>query len=210
MKRIGFLLASVGLLLLGIPAFAQNADHGATAYKLCAGCHGFRGEGNQGVAAPALAGQETWYLERQIRNFQDGVRGHASDDDAGQLMAEMTRGLDGEDEIRDIVAYIDTLPAAAPAATLEGNVDAGAATYGSCAVCHGTNAEGNAVLNAPALARMDDWYQLGQLQKFKAGVRGRQPGDVYGAQMAPMAAVLADEDAMRDVIAYINSLETGD
>ena len=57
---------------------------------------------------------------------------------------------------------------------------------------------------------MSDWYLLRQLQYFKDGVRGAHPDDLYGMQMAMMAASLRDEQAMQDLVAYINSLYRGD
>ena len=54
---------------------------------------------------------------------------------------------------------------------------------------------------------MSDWYQVSQLNNYKAGFRGRHPDDVYGQQMAPMVAILPDEQAMKDVVAYITSLQ---
>ena len=92
-------------------------------------------------------------------------------------------------------------------ATLSGDAAKGNAQYAACAACHGQKAEGNAALNAPALAGIDYWYQLAQLEKFRSGTRGAHANDVYGKQMAPMAATLADEAAMKDVVAYINSLQ---
>jgi cytochrome c553 len=44
---------------------------------------------------------------------------------------------------------------------------------------------------------------LSSLQKFKAGTRGTYPN---AAVMRGMAGTLADEQAMKDVIAYIQSL----
>lgn len=185
---------------------AQDVNHGKDDYKLCASCHGFNGAGNQLVNAPALAGQESWYLQRQLVNFRAGIRGAASGDTHGQSMALMTRGLTSDDTIADIVAYIGTLPKAKPAVTITGDKANGKSQYATCAACHGVSAEGNATLNAPALATIDDWYQLRQLQLFRDGSRGAHADDVYGQQMRPMAAVLADDKAMRDVVTYISSL----
>ena len=195
-------------LALSAPdATAQDVDHGKDDYKLCASCHGFDAAGSKLVNAPALAGQEAWYLERQIQNFRAGIRGSSDGDTHGQAMALMTRGLQSDETIMDIVAYIGTLPAADPASTIDGDADNGAGLYSPCAACHGPNAEGNEMLNAPALTTIDDWYQLRQLQNFKGGIRGAHAEDTYGQQMRPMASVLADEKAMRDVVAYINSLK---
>ena len=42
-----------------------------------------------------------------------------------------------------------------------------------------------------ALKGMSDWYMATQLKNFKEGIRGAHPQDMYGAQMALMAAMLA-------------------
>lgn len=195
------------LLGLGQGALAQNAGHGEEGYKLCAGCHGFKGQGNSLVNAPALAGQEPWYLEQQLRNFRNGIRGTADGDTHGSTMALMTRGLDPGAGFADVIAYIGTMPTADPDSSIDGDVDKGRAYYAPCAACHGANAGGNAALNAPSLRTIDDWYQLAQLKKFKNGMRGSNRNDIFGQQMAPMAGTLPDEQAMRDVVAYINTLE---
>ena len=44
------------------------------------------------------------------------------------------------------------------------------------------------------------------LKKFKEGVRGTNPQDIGGMQMRPMSMTLVDEQAMKDVIAYIRTL----
>ena len=61
---------------------------------------------------------------------------------------------------------------------------------------------------APALAGQNDWYLFTQLSNFVAGYRGRHEDDRYGQQMAAMVGTLTDESAIRDVVVYINSLET--
>ncbi len=206
MRTFTIIGLGIGLALFALEGLAQDATHGAAEYKLCASCHGFKGEGNQLVNAPALAGQESWYLERQLKNFRSGIRGAADGDNHGQAMAQMTLGLDSDEKIADVVAYIGTLPAASPTVTINGDSSKGQAQYAPCIACHGTDGEGNPALNAPSLVRIDDWYQLRQLQAFKDGRRGAHAEDTYGQQMRPMAGVLADDDAMRDVVSYITSL----
>jgi cytochrome c oxidase subunit 2 len=61
-------------------------------------------------------------------------------------------------------------------------------------------------MNAPRLANMTDWYLVHQLKNFQAGIRGGHPQDYYGKQMGFMARTLQDEQAINNVIAYINSL----
>ena len=211
-SRPALTLAGLALVLAStavIPsdAFAGDVSRGKTAYKLCASCHGFKGEGNQLVNAPALAGQEAWYLERQVRMFRDRIRGDDRDDDHGRTMATMSLAVGDDDDIADIVAYIGTLPEPSPASTVDGDVALGKTQYATCSACHGVAGEGNQTLNAPSLLGLDDWYQLAQLKKFKSGQRGANPADVYGQQMAPMAATLADAAAMQNVVAYIMSLQ---
>jgi cytochrome c oxidase subunit 2 len=53
---------------------------------------------------------------------------------------------------------------------------------------------------------MSDWYLVRQLQNFKSGVRGAHPEDYYGMQMGFMGRILKDDEAINDLVAYINSL----
>ena len=96
------------------------------------------------------------------------------------------------------------LMAAAPLAA-QGNPAAGKALFATCAACHGANGEGNVALNAPPIAGQEAWYVARQLRNFKAGIRGGA-NDAFGAQMAPMAQTLPDEQAMKNVAAYIATL----
>jgi cytochrome c553 len=82
----------------------------------------------------------------------------------------------------------------------------GKTLFATCGACHGQNAEGMEALNAPALAGQAEWYVIRQLQNFKGGIRGTNPKDTYGMQMAPMAQTLPDDQAIADVAAYIKSL----
>jgi len=90
-------------------------------------------------------------------------------------------------------------------AKVEGNAAAGEQAYAVCAACHGAQGEGNPALNAPKLAGQGDWYLKRQLQYFKSGTRGAHEKDTFGKMMAPMAATLADEAAIDNVVAYIKT-----
>jgi cytochrome c553 len=98
-----------------------------------------------------------------------------------------------------VLSSIDALAA--------GDAERGKSFYAVCATCHGPDARGMREMNAPALAGREEWYLVRQLQNFKSGVRGTDPGDIYGLQMAPMAQVLPDSQAIEDVAAYLSSLE---
>ena len=62
--------------------------------------------------------------------------------------------------------------------------------------------------NAPRLSNMSDWYMARQLQNFRDGIRGGHPQDFHGAQMASMAKVLADDEAIADLLDYVRTLIT--
>ena len=91
-------------------------------------------------------------------------------------------------------------------ARVPGDPAVGRAQYAVCAACHGQNAEGQLALNAPKLAGQSDWYLKRQIKAYQDGHRGADPDDVYGQQMAPMAATLATEAAIDNVVAYIRTL----
>jgi len=87
-----------------------------------------------------------------------------------------------------------------------GDTVRGEALYAVCATCHGPKGEGMEEMNGPALAGREAWYLKRQLENFKSGVRGGDSRDIYGLQMAPMAQLLQDEQAVADVLAYLSSL----
>ncbi len=188
-------------------ARAADAAAGKAAYSVCSTCHGPNGGGNQSLNAPRIAGQYDWYLKRQLQAFKDGIRGTTPGDIYGAQMKPMAMTLANDAAIDNVVAYIGTLTAPVPAATVQGDAAAGKQLYATCAACHGPKAEGNVALNSPRLTDQDDWYLVRELQNFKKGIRGTNPKDAYGAQMKPMAAMLANDQAINNVVVYIRSLK---
>lgn len=184
-----------------------NAQAGAGNYAVCAACHGANGEGNQALNAPKIAGQEGWYMRQQLEYYKEGVRGAHPDDTFGAQMAPMAATLVNDQIINNVIAYIDTLPDEPAPETITGNLANGADLYqGKCSVCHGKQGQGVWSVHAPRLAGMTDWYLARQLQYFKDGVRGNHPEDQLGYQMTHMVTALKDEQAINDVVAYINTL----
>jgi len=200
--------------LAGMPTFSETqalaaADPaaGAAQYAVCMACHGPSGEGNEALNAPRLAGQGAWYLRRQIHAFRNGLRGVHIDDTYGAQMRAFASMLPDEATIRNVAAYIESLPGHDAEATVAGDAERGRRLYTTCAACHGQQGQGVWALNAPRLADMSDWYLVCQLGNFQQGVRGGHRQDYYGWQMATMADSLADERAINDIVAYINTLE---
>lgn len=205
---IRLLFTLVPALCLAPTAFAEgDAATGESLFAICVACHGANGEGNKALNAPSNAGQDDWYVVRQLKNFKEGIRGADPKDIYGAQMRPMAMALADDQAIEDVAAYVATLSAPSPAITVDGDVGVGKQLYSTCTACHGGKGEGNKALNAPRLTGQHDWYTVRQLQNFKTGVRGAHPKDTYGAQMRPMAAILADDAAMNNVAAYIATLE---
>lgn len=205
-KKAGFWLnlALGAALCTGVQA--ATVDGVEVSDRFCLTCHGTDGQGNEGIDAPRIAGMERWYLKRQLELFRDGLRGTHPRDIPGMEMQPMAVILTDE-SITDILDWIETWEYIPTEITLTGgNVARGQTLYQPCAACHGANGEGNEALNAPALAGQNDWYLMNQLVNFKEGYRGYDSRDRYGSQMRMMAQTIPDRDAMRDIVAYINTL----
>jgi cytochrome c oxidase subunit 2 len=156
--------------------------------------------------APKLSGQGDWYLKRQLLSFKHGARGAHDKDVYGKQMAPMAATLADDTAINNVVAYIKTLPDNPAPATLNNDATDGRKHYVTCEACHGSDGRGNQATNAPRLAGMSDWYMLTQLKNFRQGIRGTHPKDLYGPQMALMAAMLIDDQETQDLVAYIDTL----
>lgn len=174
----------------------------------CSPCHAPNGSGYQSEFSPKISGQEDWYLRRQLANFRNDLRGaHDGERWARQMNFHIKDFSPAQ--LDSFVDYIGTLEDAPAETTIEGDSTRGQQLYTQhCAVCHSGDGMGIELLNAPRLTGMSDWYMVTQLQKFRTGLRGDHPEDLYGAQMAPSARALPDEQALLDVVAFINSLQT--
>jgi cytochrome c oxidase subunit 2 len=195
------------------PTFAEVLNRpepdvaaGQTLYAVCSACHGSQGEGNEMLNAPKLAGQESWYLKRQINNFRHGLRGADSSDTFGAQMAPMAAALADETSLDNVVAYINSLPEADSPETISGDAARGEEIFVTCTSCHGSEGQGIWSMNAPRLQGGNDWYLARQLENYRQGIRGSHPQDLYGKQMGLLSSVLRDDQDINDVVAYINSL----
>ena len=86
-----------------------DVNQGRAAFRSCAACHGANAEGNEALGAPALAGQNDWYMITQLRNFRAGFRGSHQEDTYGKQMLTVSRTLRDDQEIINVVSYINTL-----------------------------------------------------------------------------------------------------
>jgi cytochrome c553 len=185
---------------------ASFADEGGKLFAACVACHGNRGEGSAALNAPAIAGQDAAYLERQLRHFRSGRRGTHKSDSFGAQMRAAVATLPDDGAASKVASYIAKLPKTVTAAPLQGNLRNGNNLYqGKCGACHGSAAEGNTALNSPRLAGLDAAYLKRQFAYFRDGVRGTDPQDVPGRQMAMMAKTVPAERDLDDIIAFIHT-----
>ena len=200
------------LLLISLSAAtsvqaADNTQGKALFDGSCVACHGAAGQGNPALGAPALAGQQAAYLQRQLMNYRTGLRGTAEGDTGGAQMTPMAKSLPDDAAVTAVADYLASLPAVAATASLTGGDAAqGAKLYQSkCGSCHGGKAEGNPAFSAPALAGQSDSYLQTQFDNFKQGKRGYEQADRYGRQMKMMANTINEAEFL-DVLAYLNTL----
>ncbi|WP_333796791.1 c-type cytochrome [Rheinheimera sp.] len=185
-------------LLNGQTAAATTADS-------CDACHATAVR--QATQAPQLAGQSASYLQKQLLQFQQGERGAAAGDVAGQQMAAMAKTL-SQAQIAELSQFYSTQKPDSQNTTSQldaAQLDQGRRLYiGSCGACHGAKAEGNAALHAPALQILDNSYLQLQLKHFRDGMRGVTKTDKPGRQMALMSRQLSDAE-IQAVAAYISA-----
>jgi cytochrome c553 len=92
-----------------------DAARGEDYYSnLCSACHGGNALGNDLLGAPALAGVSDWYLLSAYQGFLNGLRGQHPEDTYGAQMARLAPALPDSDDLRDVIAFINTLPPRRP------------------------------------------------------------------------------------------------
>jgi cytochrome c oxidase subunit 2 len=208
MSRIGYVFAALLVASsFATSAAAEDPKSGAVLYELCQHCHGEHGEGSRLALAPAIAGLEVWYVEAQLGYFRNGGRGDHPQDIPGLRMRPMSRSLRDDADVKAVAEYVASLPPQSPAPMLEGgDATKGQQLYTLCQQCHGPQGEGNQAFNAPRLKHSSDWYLASALERYKAGIRGANPKNPNGIMMRGMAMSLADDQAIKDVVAYISTL----
>ena len=185
---------------------AVDPEQGEALYRSCAACHGIDGAGIAAMNAPALAGQGSAYLQRQLEHFKTGIRGDDPRDVLGNQMQETVTTLAGDAAVENVVAYIASLPTPVFSRSVEHDRRNGEVQYNaSCGACHGPRGKGNAAMNAPRLAGLDEEYLRRQYNNFAQGIRGSHPDDRYGRQMQMMATMLSSDKDVDDVVGYLLS-----
>jgi len=161
---------------------------------------------NDELNAPRLAGQYSWYIQRQLKHFSQELRGKHNKDLSGLSMIAIAKNLTEADVIA-LSHYLSQIPNALPYNHLpppSGNMKNGSRYYqAKCGACHGGQAQGNKVFNAPKLAQQSYAYLQRQMSHFTQGVRGTAPADKFGRQMAMMAKTVSAKE-LNDILFYIS------
>ena len=194
-----------------IPMASAGMKDGKVIFEtLCSSCHGMDGGGKAELQSPAIAALPEFYARHQILGFREGRRGHIREDTQSYLMGMIAKQLT-EAQVNAVVAHITSLPRAVPASLEKEwqNVDLanGQMLFQErCMECHRYNASGEIAFGSPPLVGQQAWYLMAQITQFKNGQRGTVKGDVNGAKMVLSSSFIEDEQTLRDIVAYILSL----
>jgi cytochrome c553 len=180
---------------------AQAADDNAARDLIrreCSTCHGPRGV-SVSPMFPNLAGQQSEYLQAQLKAFRDRSR---ADPHAQAYMWGMAAQLT-DATIKDIAEYFSSQTPAAGAPANQAEVAAGRKIYDegieaqhvpACQSCHGDKAQGNEAF--PRLAGQRRSYLEKQLEAFAANLRANEimhenSKDLTALQISQVAAFLS-------------------
>lgn len=164
----------------------------------CTICHGNR-EAQRG---PILNGMEHWYLSDQINKFRSGIRGARPSNRSEHLMGVGVRKVSNDFQVAYLANWYSEQTPLPAIRTISGDIQKGKELYARrCASCHGPKGEGNRQLLSPSLSKLEGWYYMDQMRKFRSGERGYDYRDEGGQAMSAISKDLSDFD-LRNLIAY--------
>ncbi len=89
-----------------------SIEDGKAYYNMiCGACHGPGAVGIESLHSPRLVGLQDWYIERQLNNFRDSIRGVESGDVYGAQMQQIAASIPDDKTVQDLIAYINSLNA---------------------------------------------------------------------------------------------------
>lgn len=167
--------------------------------RLCQGCHGEYGISMEPLI-PSLAGQYANYIEKEIRNFQSGIRSH-------QIMNAMAGTIENDQDLADIAAYFARQKKMSGGGS-EGDPEGREIfLHGdlskmrlACVNCHGVKGKGleAKISMFPVIGGQQKGYIRLQLINFRDGYRTNSPNGI----MNRIASSLTDSeiDSLADYI----------
>jgi cytochrome c553 len=175
-----------------------DSERGQALVAECMLCHSNR-EAQRG---PVLNGMETWYLLDQLEKFRSGVRGKVASNRSEYLMGVGARKIKDDYGLAYVANWFSEQDPVPAIRTVRGNLEDGKKFYEQrCLSCHGEKGEGNRLVNAPSLTRLEGWYFIEQMKKFRSGARGYHPQDLGGQAMAAASKEISDRN-LHNVVAY--------
>ena len=196
-------MALVAMTAAATGVGAQEANPSQYAERVCAACHGHRGD-SISPAFPRLAGQQEEYLKVQLRAFRDRTRGDPMAQAymwgmSAQLNREMINGLARYYAVQKPVAGKPGDPTLMQKGQAIFERGLPAANVQPCATCHGKNAQGDA--GTPRIAGQHAEYLVKQLVLFKSQLRAEAPAVLMHAVSGSMSF-----DQIEAVAAYLASM----
>jgi cytochrome c553 len=177
---------------------AGNPVTGKNKSELCQGCHGEKGVSLDEMV-PNLSGQYAYYIAKELRNFQSGVRTHL-------IMSDLAKTIN-DAELTDIATYFASqkkMQGNGP-----GNNPAGKKLFlkgdpsrkiPACESCHGVNGKGKApnISTYPVIGGQHKEYLRAQLVNWRSGERSNSPGSIMNRFAKPLTD--AEIEALADYL----------
>ncbi len=198
------------------PAAAAIVHEGAHGVPSCVSCHGPQLMGQDSVASPRIAGQDSAYVVTQLNAFVSGARNDAVMHPVASLLSPAERSALG--------GYLSRLPVSRGAPAMADSAPPSAATLRlgerlatrgrwpaelpACDQCHGPGGVGVGAA-VPPLAGQPSIYLSNQLHAYRQGTRAPGPLSLMGtlarrmseADIAAAAAYYAARPAAPPTIA---------
>jgi cytochrome c553 len=186
-RALAAAIASVGVVGASVAQSPRPPDAGrgavlaaqgvAPRVPACAECHAYDGASEGSGAFPRIAGQSSYYLDKQMRDFAAGVRTNA-------IMTPIAKALSTE-EVADVAAYYANvaspflpLKSGDPTLVKQGErlaqIGDESRQLQSCDDCHGPGGAGEPPA-IPYLAGQYAHYIAFQLQMWQRGFRKSSP-----------------------------------
>ncbi len=215
MTRWVWLILAVSAAPLVLPPVAMakgSADAGAAKAVVCTACHGPNGN-SANPQWPNLAGQNAFYIEGQVKHFQDNTRINSNG-----VMPGLVAALSAQD-VEDLAVYfslqtptgLDADPSYWKAGQKLYRGGDAARQIPACMACHGPVGRGNPAAGYPALRAQHSVYTVKQLGDYASNTRysrnaaGESTGGPNADIMHTIAGRLTPED-MRNLASYLQGM----